>query len=235
MMARIQAAGLCAALVSSLAPTAFAGDNLFIAGGQIGGQNSSYGLAGVITPLPGNSLGNGWVGQVVAEVLTYRYKSGAATIDALALGTSLSVGYQKGDADGWWGAYVGPSYRHTDLSPNDPSNASQGGIVSARLQLQGEHHLLQNVKANAIVSYEAFSTNAYWTRLRALYRISGDMYIGPEGVLQGDDSYKGYAAGIALVGIQFGNQISLGFNVGMSKIQGVDAAPYGGLELGASF
>ncbi|MBY0408084.1 MAG: hypothetical protein K2Q01_10365, partial [Rickettsiales bacterium] len=75
-------------------PTVYETENLFVAAGQVGGQNNSYGTVGVIAPLPGSQLGKGWVARVFADEVTYQFNgSGNREIDATGLGGSASVGY----------------------------------------------------------------------------------------------------------------------------------------------
>lgn len=225
---------LCAVAIFTATP-AIAADNMFIAAGSIGGERSDYGTVGVAAPLPGYQLGRGWVARAFAEVLTYRYKTGAQTIDATAEGVATTVGYQHSFSEGWWGLYAGPSYRYTDLSPNDPASKTRGSDVAFRLQAEGERNVAARCKFGFNGSYDAFNTHAYWARGRGLYKLSGTLYTGPELAVQGDDDYKAWQAGWVLTGIQFSPSSGLGISAGMRKNQDYSASPYVGLEFGALF
>lgn len=229
-MKRILYAGL---LIT--ASVAQADDSMVVGGGQLGGQNSSYSTIGLITPLPGTTAGSGWVSRIFVEELTYRYKTGTRNIDGTGFGGNASVGYQIASDKGWLGAYAGPSYMHTRLSPNDHESAARGHRFNLRSQLEGEYALTSDFKLNGIGTYAPFESHPYWTRLRTLYRISGNIYMGPEGVYQGDEDYKAWSAGLALVGIPITEKSSLGFNAGVHKTENFNAAAYGGLEFGVSF
>ena len=234
--AAMAAALSLATLMAGMAGAYASGDNMIVGGGQVGGQNSTYGTAGLITPLPGTAAGDGWVDRLFAEEVSYRYKAaGGRIIDGRAYGGNAAVGYQVSDEDGWLGAYVGPSLLHTSLSPNDPANKSRGFKVSARFQVEGEYNIADDFKINGNTSYEAFQSSAYWARLRALYRLDGSIYLGPEGVVQGDDNYKAWQAGLALVGVPVTEQATVGFDAGIHKTQGFSYSPYGGMEFGVNF
>src|SRR5688572_13739188 len=82
-------------------------DKLLISAVEVGGHHSHYGLAGIIAPLPGNSLGNGFVGRFFASGLAYRYEGSPGRVSADALGGEISLGYQRSSDKGWWGGYAG--------------------------------------------------------------------------------------------------------------------------------
>jgi Cellulose biosynthesis protein BcsS len=238
-------------LGSMLAPIAFAqtaivstptGDveesteSLFVAAGQIGGQRNSYGTVGVVTPLPGSKLGNGWVARVFADEVTYSYDgAGNRTIDGTALGGSASVGYMGSNEHGWYGVYAGPGYRHLDLSPDDRSNDGRGHNVFARVQAEGEQIVTEDFKVNGLAGTDLGSDNRYWARVRPLARAKGDIYVGPEAAVFGDEKNHAYQVGAAVVGIHLNDKTQIGVNGGYRKGEGQPSSAYGGVELGSAF
>lgn len=210
-------------------------DSMFIAAGQVGGHHSHYATTGVMTALPGSKLGNGWVARVFAEEIGYRYKSGAREIDGRATGGSVSFGHQFSHSEGWFGTYAGVAYHHTHLSPDDLTSKARGGKTAAHLQVEGEQHLSRDFKLNANAVVDVSSNTSYWTRLRALYRISDTIFAGPEGVYQGDKDYKSWQGGLAVVGVPVTDQSSVGMDAGVRKTQDVPASGYVGLEFGMDF
>lgn len=209
---------------------------MIVAAGQAGGQRATYATTGVIAALPGSSLGRGWVARVFADEITYRYKgAGSTDIDATALGGHATVGYQYSFNEGWIGAYAGVGYHHTHLSPGDPGSHAAGGKTSGHFQLEGERNLSPDFKLNANAAGDASSNPGYWGRLRALQRISGNIYAGPEGVLQGDRDYKAWQAGVAVVGVPLTDKASIGVDGGVRKTDSQSLSGYGGLELGSVF
>ncbi len=227
--------GLLAASPSLASEDAFGDQNLAIAGAEVSGHHSAYGLLGAITPLPGSTLGNGFVARLIASGLTYQYEGAPGDVDGTAFGGEASIGYQGSDAGGWWGIYAGPGYRYTHLSPDDRTSDARGSNYTLNLQAEVERNVTQNVKTNLTGSYAAFGNNAYWTRARLLERVSGSIFVGPEAGLQGDDDYRAWQLGAAVTGIEVNSRASLGVKAGVRKAENFSASPYGGLELGVKF
>lgn len=211
-------------------------ENLFVAAGQVGGQQNSYGTVGVVTPLEGSKLGNGWVARVFADEVTYQYKGSTnRTIDATGLGGSAAVGYMGSDNTGWYGIYAGPAYKHVQVSPNDPNSNAKGGTVSARVQVEGEKNIAPSVKVNALAGADISSNTGYWARVRPLAKVEGDIYAGPEVSVMGDQDYNAYQVGVAVVGIHITDKTQVGINGGYRKTEDQASSGYGGLELGSRF
>ncbi|NBO18554.1 MAG: cellulose biosynthesis protein BcsS [Proteobacteria bacterium] len=167
--------------------------------------------------------------------MTYRFKGAAnREIDALAFGGSATVGFMDSDEKGWWGLYAGPGYRHLDLSPNNPGS-KRGNIYSARVQLEGERLLTDDFKLNGLAGADIANNTGYWTRLRAMHRVEGDIFAGPEGMWLGDQNYHAYQVGMAIVGMHLTDKAQIGINGGYRKGEDQGGAGYGGLELGARF
>jgi hypothetical protein len=219
----------------SLPALAAAGDNLLFTGGEVSGHHNNYGQVGMIVPLPGSTLGNGWATRGVVDGLTYKYDESGANIDADAIGGQLTVGYQSSGEPGWWALYSGPSYRYTDLSPKDPANRARGSDFSWIVLAEGERKLTQDFKVNLSGNYLISGNDAFWTRARLLYRVSGEMFFGPEGVWQGDNQYHAWQIGAGLFGIPLDQNTMLGVKGGMRKSDHFTASPYGGLEVGYKF
>ena len=224
-------------LASLLSVSSFATDvdNFAFVGAQTSEHNSNYVNAGFATPFSGSSLGNGWVFRGAADYLTYSYKSGENTIDAYAYGLNASLGYQWSNQDGWFGFYAGPGYIDTTLSPDDRGNKSRGGQAVAQIQAEGEEKLSNNFKINAITNYTAFDDDAYWGRVRLLYKLSDKIYAGPEAVLQGDNIYRAWQTGVVLTGIEITPNSNIGFVAGVGKTKDFSESPYAGVEMGLGF
>lgn len=220
-------------LLSSLSP-ALAQERLFIGSAEVSGHRSRYAQAGVIVPLPGSTLGNGYVVRGVAHALSYQYQ-GRTRIDADAAGAELALGYQGSGEGGWWGASTGPLVRYTDLSPSDPGSDARGTRISWLVQAEGERHLTPDIKAGLIGNYAFGANDAYWSRLRLLHRISGAVYAGPEGILQGDEDYNAWQVGAGVFGIALSPGAELGVKAGARKVEKLSTSAYVGVELGYSF
>ncbi len=208
---------------------------MFIAGAEAGGQHNNYGQLGLIAPLPGSQLGNGFVWRAFIDGLTYRYDKNATDIEASSIGVDTSIGYSASNAQGWWGLSAGPAWRNTDLSPNDPANDANGSETSLRISAEAEHNFTETLRGNVITSYNAFSDNGFWNRARLLARVDGKIYAGPEVVWQGSDAYRAWQFGAAVTGIPVSDTTSIGLKAGFRKGEGLSATPYIGVEYGAVF
>lgn len=224
---------LAAALV--LTQQVRADDSLLFGGAEIGGHRSSYGQIGVLTALPGSQLGNGWVARGLVEGVTYKYNQTPSEIDGDALGVQATAGYQRSGEPGWWALYTGPVYRHTDLSPDDRTNDARGGDIGWIVQGEGERRLTKDFKINLGGNYMFSGNNAFWTRLRLLWRLDGDIYAGPEGTYQGDDEYRAWSLGAGVFGVALDKNTTLGLKAGVRKNEDFSLSPYGGIEIGYTF
>jgi len=221
-------------LLAALAGTAQAEESMGFTGAEISGHNAKYGVTGMIAPLPGYHIGDGWVVRGLLDGVTYSYEKNSTTIDAEAYGAELALGYQGYYSQGWYAAYAGVFYRNTEFSPDDPNNEIRGGHVDMRFQLEGEHNFTDSFKLNANASY-APDHEAYWFRLRPLYRIGTHVYVGPEGIIQGDKDYDAWQAGLVVTNIKLADNVDLGFKAGARKTEGQSASPYIGVEVGYLF
>ncbi|MBY0406670.1 MAG: cellulose biosynthesis protein BcsS, partial [Rickettsiales bacterium] len=131
--------------------------------------------------------------------------------------------------------YAGPAYRHVLLSPNDPTSEARGGTVSARIQAEGEQQVVPGLKVNALAGTDISSNTGYWGRVRPLAQVEGDIYVGPEVAVMGDQDYSAYQVGVAVVGIHLTDKTLVGINGGYRKTEDQPSSGYGGLELGSRF
>ncbi len=217
------------------ASVAQAKESMFLTGAELGDENSNYGFAAVVTPFDGSTLGNGWVQRYWVEGLTYQYeKTPTLDIDAAAYGGEAAVGYQQSFDSGWWAAYAGALYRHTDLSPNDPDNDIEGNAFGLKLQLEGEKELSDAVKTNAIASY-TIGTESYWARGRLLFKSFDDLFVGPEAIIHGDEAYRAHQLGVVVTGFKVNDDSELGVKVGARYNEGDKYRPYVGIEFTKPF
>ena len=188
-----------------------------------------------MAPLPGSTLGNGFVQRYWAEYLTYEYVGGSdQDIEAKAPGVEAALGYQKGYETGYFGVYAGLYHRNVSLSPDDPNSSVRGSQTRLRVQLEVEQRFATAWRVNGIASY-VFVQESYWTRARLLRAVRGPLLFGVEAVVQGDPEYKGNQVGLVLTGFQPVPGLDLGFKLGAKKIEGRSTVAYVGFELGKLF
>lgn len=181
------------------APRAACAQDLLLAGAQVSGPGAAYGYLGFLGPLPGSTLGAGFVQRYWLDAVQYRYLEAGETVQATAPGGEVALGYVSAKGRGHYGFYLGVGYRHTQLVPDVPSAAVRGSQWSLDPQLQADYQVTPGLLVNGIASY-AVGPNGYWARVRVLRRIPGKEWLGPEFVLEGNKDYRALQAGLVAVG-----------------------------------
>jgi hypothetical protein len=184
---------------------------------------------GAVLPLPGSTLGKGWVQRYWLDYTAYRYeKTARVDIDAKVAGLEAALGWQGSAGADWWAAYVGARYGHTRLTPDDPANEDRGGKLGLKLQLEGETALSSAWRLNGVASHRVGQSD-YWLRLRAQTGL-GQLRLGPELVVQGDPVYRIVKLGVHVGGIPLGRDAVLTVKAGASKLNSDPLGAYAGLE-----
>ena len=221
------------ALLFILAAAANADDRLWILTGDVYKEDYYFG-GGLIIPFWGNNhLGQGWVQRYWLDTFSYTYDAGGRDIDATIFGAEAMVGYQN-SRPGLSGAiYFGVRYSHTELSPDDPNGALRGDQVWPKAQIEGEAQLSPSWRTNGIIAYTLI-LDGYWARARLLYGLSGNKFIGPEVVVQGDPNYNAQKLGVVYGGFEIASKVFLTLKAGYRFQSGADS-PYVGAELVGEF
>ncbi|HQT30079.1 MAG TPA: cellulose biosynthesis protein BcsS [Thiobacillus sp.] len=185
---------------------------------------------GVVLPLSGQSLGQGFVQRYWLDYTGYQYeKQPFQTIQVDVAAVEAALGYQHSSAGSWWAAYLGAHYSDTHLSPADPDNTNQGKQLRAKLQFEGETDLAAGWRVNGIVSHLVGDFN-YWTRLRVQTTLANRLHVGPELVVQGDAYYDAYKLGLFVGNIPLGRHSAFTLKGGISQTLKETASLYLGTE-----
>ena len=194
--------------------------------------NSAY--IGTIKPIAGGNLGQGLAVRLWADYNTYSYATDSSLIDAKASGLEVALAYQTSSGENWGSVSLGPRYTYTRLSPDDPSNNESGAKWGLKAQVGGEVVAMPNLFVNAFAAYTT-GTEAYWARLRLLYRFDGGLRTGPELIGHGNTVYRAVQVGWVLSGIKLGASSEVGLKVGARHTEGESTQPYAGVEFVAPF
>ena len=130
--------------------------------------------------------------------------------------------------------FVGPRYTYTRLSPDDPGNDDRGAKWGVKVQAGGEIVASPDFVVNAFAAYTT-GTEAYWARLRLLYRFGSGLKTGPELIAHGNDVYRAGQVGWVLSGIKLAPSFEVGVKAGARRTKGESTEPYGGVEFVALF
>lgn len=219
----------CAALAAMCGMPVLAQEGVVLTGVEASRDNQ-YAYLGVVMPLPGQRLGQGFVQRYWLDYTGYSYeKQPYQYIDSAVTAVDAALGYQQSNASSWWAGYLGAHYADTRLSPNDPDNDSQGKQWHARLQLEGETDVAEGWRGNGIASYLVGDFN-YWARLRLQTTLKNQLHIGPELVVQGDSYYDAFKLGVFVGNIQVGQTTALTLKGGVNKTSNEAASLYLGAE-----
>lgn len=207
---------------------------LLLGGAQVSSGNT-YAYLGQVMNLSATTLGNGVALRLWADWSQYRYDKDGLTHEVEAPGAQAMLGYQGSDADYWWGLYGGATFRHSSISPDDPSSPVRGSKLRPMLQLEGERTLQQAWKLGAGGSY-VLEQDAYWARVRVSRRIGASgPQLGAEAITQGDRDYRAHQYGLVLAGMKAGQTLEIGLRLGTRQVEGLDSQTYFGVELGGLY
>jgi len=234
---RIYILALLAISANTLADDNSPSQSLVIGGSQHS-SNSSYSYLGLITPIWGGKIGDGWFNNTIASWLTYDYngsQNGSTVhVKAKAPGIETGLGY----------AWSGPKYalsfsttlgfRDIGLNPklaND--DGPEGGTFAVSPQIQARYELLPKLDTDLISSY-SFGPDSSFNRLRLGWTGIPGWRIGIEEVLQRGQTYQNEQQGIFITKY-LSNGISLELSGGTSKPRDDKSSPYIGISFAKMF
>lgn len=230
MMSRLRVISLASAAVVALwGMPAWAQEGIVLTGVEASRDNQ-YAYLGMVMPLSGQRLGQGFVQRYWLDYTGYSYeKQPFQTIDSAVTAVEAALGYQQSNANSWWAGYLGAHYADTRLSPNDPDNTNEGRQWHARLQLEGETDVAEGWRGNGIVSYLVGDFN-YWARLRLQTTLGNQLHVGPELIVQGDSYYDAFKLGVFVGNIKLGETSAVTLKGGVNKTSNESASLYLGAE-----
>ncbi len=179
-------------------------DPLFIGGFQRA-EHNSYTYAGLITPILGGKLGEGWFNRTIASWLTYEYDTsynGQPTqLKAKAPGIETGFGYAWAGKS--YGVNISASvgYRDFRLSPNVAGEEPEGKVLVFSPQLQARYDITEHIETDLIASHAFAKKNAEtsFARLRLGYKPRWDWKFGIEGIYQEGENFRVKQQGLYVV------------------------------------
>lgn len=214
-------------------------DPLFISGIQAS-SNSSYSYGGLITPIWGGKLGQGWYNRTFASYLTYDYTTTVngqnIKVKAKAPGADIGLGYS------WAGKSYGISlsgaigYRYFDLKPQLPENDPSGSVYYFSPQLQARYNFTPKIDADLISSYTYGNKNAdiFFNRVRLGYKPSDDWRFGLENIYQEGNNFRIKQYGLFAT-TYFKNGLGVELNGGVGQDLNSSGLPYFGISFSKQF
>lgn len=209
---------------------------LFLAGSEYSPGNA-YSHAGIITPLSGGTLQQGYNVPVFVYLVEYSYtttqNNRPVTVRAKVPGVRAGLGYQwtAGDASLGWSASL--AYQNTHQSPYIPATGTQGGAVILLPQAHLNYRLTPQTSADLMANY-SIGQSAYWSHFRLAQQLADTWRIGPELGLQGGKNYRAGKAGVfAATGLSNGMTVEM--NGGVLAAAAQPFRLYVGLAVSSSF
>ncbi|MBD3635581.1 MAG: cellulose biosynthesis protein BcsS, partial [Methylophaga sp.] len=225
-------------LILLLLPTYLQADNSpLVIGGSQHAKDSDYSYLGVIQPLPGEKLGEGWFWQAIGSWLSYEYdltvNGQPDELKANAPGIESGMGYAW--SSGPWRASLSLSlgYRHYRLSPDVAGEEPEGSTLSLTPKLQLSYLVSEQFELSMLNNW-SLGPQSVFNRFRAGYRPHWRWQVGPELYYQEGKNYRIKQAGLFVSRIMEGG-VSLELNAGISESQDQSGDPYLGLALSKLF
>jgi hypothetical protein len=167
---------------------------LLFFGGADAWRNGGFSHAGILWS-PGGLDREGFTAKLMAGAGEYRYHVGATPIDGTAMVVDILPGwrFKRGTAEVT--VFAGLDVQHHTLSPDDLSNSSRGPHAGLRVGADLWWEPSAGTMTNAGASFATIGTG-YWSRLAYGWRFFDRVYLGPEALALGDDTYHQWRIGL---------------------------------------
>lgn len=197
-------------------------------------NNSVFVNAGGTAAINGGLKESGVRVKVEALAGTYEYRAdnGAKVRGEQVEGAAL-IGHEWVWREAKLAGYVGLSVRNTSLSIVDPANPVVGSSYGLKTAVDFYARPTEKTMVSAYGSYTT-NDNAYFTRLKAGYRIGDGLYVGPEASFLGNDFYNQWRVGAHLSGLQLG-PMQVSVSAGYQYDREQKAGAYGAVDVRAQF
>ena len=214
------------ALAGCAAPAA--AESVLVGGGSLSGQ-TRVGYAGVVMPLPGRALSDGWSQSLFVTGVRYEYPLGGQEIEGIASGLKYGLMRQLKVEGGSIGIGGGVAFHHTALSPDDPGNRNRGGHLRPLVELQWQSDA-QRAWRSQVFSQYVFGERSSFVTGFVGRRMASGATIGPQLSTSGDPNYRVYGAALAVNAIRLGAAEG-GFYLGAQHLEGGRTQPEIGFSL----
>lgn len=203
-------------------------ESVLIGGGSLSGQTRVL-YGGVVTPLPGKRLADGWSQSLFLTGVRYEYPVAGRDVEGIASGLKYGLMRQHKVARGSVGVGVGVAWHHTSLSPDDLGNRNRGGHLRPIIELQWQSD------ADRAWRSQVFSQHVFGERSNFVVgfvgrRMASGAAAGPQVSSSGDPNYRVYGAALAVNGIKVG-PAEAGFYLGAQHLEGGRTQPEAGFSL----
>jgi hypothetical protein len=148
----------------------------------------------------------------------YRYHSGFTQIVGSQAMAAALPGWRFRRAGFEFTVFGGLDVQHHGTTPVDPGNRLRGTHAGVRGGFDVWYEPFQNAMVTASASLSTVGSS-YWTRGAAGWRFLDSIWLGPEFLACGDDTYRQFRAGAHVTSLRFG---SYEFSVGAGYVTDSD-------------
>lgn len=192
-------------------PNIAAAQSLLIGGAQAS-RSSDYGYFGLIDPVWGGRLGEGFFLAPIVGVSRYSFIQSDTRYTGLQPAASLGFGYAFSMAGLKTNLSLAAGYANTSLSPYLPTGAVHGG----RGFLEPSVWVMAPIAPRlSVVVNGGYLTglDSYWFTSYAQYRIAPHFMLGPELDMGGGPNYRNRMIGLRL-GTEIAHRVQLSGTLG---------------------
>ncbi|MGZ5804291.1 MAG: cellulose biosynthesis protein BcsS [Xanthobacteraceae bacterium] len=193
-------------------------------GGLDAWRNGGFAHGGLLWS-PGGLDREGFTAKLMAGTGDYRYHIGSTPIDGTATVVDILPGwrFKRGGAE--ITVFAGLDIQHHRLKPDDLANSVRGTHAGLRIGADFWWEPTATTMTNAGVSFATVGTG-YWARLAYGWRAFDRIYIGPEALALGDDTYHQWRVGVHATAFKTGD---FEWSLGTGYVSDSDhrSGPYG--------
>lgn len=202
--------------------------SVWVGGGSTSAQTRA-GYGGVVWPLPGKRLADGWNQSLFATGVRYEYQVNGREVEGIATGLKYGVMRELQASGGTLGLGGGVAWHHTSLSPDDLGNRNRGGRLRGVVEMQWRSAADLQWRSQAVSQY-VFGERSNFVVASVGRRLASGPALGPQISSSGDPNYRVYGAALALNAITVG-PAEVGVYVGAQHLEGGKTHPDAGISV----
>ena len=199
-------------------------------------KGSNFGAVALTTAIEGTLAREGFRARVEGIAGEYNYFTTLPPLGSATLREIKNIGARQENAgvlggyawvayDWNFALYGGVEVINTALSYADPNNTTNGLRIGAKIAGEFYGNPTRNTMLSGYGSYSN-NNNEYYSRVKAGYRLWGNVFLGPEFIALGNQFYSEYRAGLHLTGITIGS-LTLGLSGGATSNVVTGSGGYG--------
>ncbi len=200
---------------------------VFVGGGSASAQ-TRVGYGGLVLPLPGKRLSDGWSQSLFATGVRYEYPVNGRDVEGIATGLKYGLMRQTPVSGGTIGVGGGVAWNHTSLSPDDLGNPNRGGRLRGIVELQWQSDPALAWRSQAFSQYVLGERSNFVVAFVGR-RLASGAAIGPQFSSSGDPNYRVYGAALAVNGMKVG-AAEIGVYLGAQHLEGGETQPEAGIS-----